>query len=205
MADEVMVIEGLSEEKPKTRRGEPTMSSMLNGLKDDLMDTKAWMRGLKATAGGAAGRAVVNALFNHVPFVNAAWIKDESMNKLAKRGAKTAVGLLAGVLLERYIGEPAAYGLIGGVSGAEVTGLLQEQVVDRFLKDAAGKSMVNLSDISDGMDTLSPAERQFLNALPPEDLNEVQVESQNLLNEVAVEPASLYGIDDMARDAVLFS
>lgn len=188
MADEVMTIEGFFSDR--TREKDTTMgASFLNGIKDDLMDTKAWVRGAKSAAGGAVGRLAFGALFTHVPYV-----KDQSA--MVKQIAQGLGGVLLGVLAERFVGESAAAGFIGGTSGSVLASLGNEGI---GMLSAGAK--LSLGQAEEG---LSPAERAFLHSLPGERLNEVAVETQNLLNEVAVETQSPLA-DYAAQDAVLFS
>lgn len=187
MADEVMIIEGFFANGEKEER---TMgASILNGFVDDLTDTKAWMNGAKAAVGGAVGRVTFPLIFKGLDKVIPSVTAKMPAGGLIRGAVQAVGGVLIGVLAERYVGETAAAGFIGGASGGVIGGLAN--------KVLPANMRLELGDVGDN--ALSPEERAFLNGT----MNEVAVESVPLLNEVGVETLNPLA-DVEAENAVLF-
>lgn len=158
------------------------MASALNGLKDDMMDIDVWKRQGKATLGGYVG---IHGLGMAVKLP---YIRDQS--PIVKGIAKGLFAILLGAATERYVGESFAAGFVGGAAGHAGS-----QIVNSFLP---ADYRAELGDY-ENMSALTPDERQFLNDLPGENLNEVSVETNPMLDEVSVE--ALQGAEEDDDDA----
>lgn len=183
-----MTIEGLDLlSSPETEAGswpaqnnkERTMASVLNGLKDDLMDVKAWTRAGKAAVAGNVGVALATGI-NKIPY-----LKDQS--PLVKNVAQGLGGLLLGVLAERFVGDAAAHGFIGGATGHALA-----KVENNYIQDSAKKGYLELGDLGAA---LTPEERAFLSGTAVE---------TPLLDSVDMDAQSLTGITVETDDSLSF-
>lgn len=190
-----MTIEGFF---AGTNSGEEndTMASVLNGFMDDLQDTRAYMRMGKAALGGNVGLVVAAQIAKRLP--TPAKMEAKTAGAL-KAGATGVLGIVLGVLTERYLGEAAACGFVGGASGSALVAL------EKSYLPASITAELGSGSLGEDGSALTYEERAFLNGFGAQDVNaegyalaEVGVEDTYSLGEVGVEDvnptlAALYG------------
>lgn len=182
-----MTIEGLF---TGTEAGEETdkMASVLNSVMDDLMDTRAYMRLGKAALGGNAGLVLSAQIAKRLPMPKT---MDAKTSGALKAGVTGVLGIVLGVLSERYVGEAVACGFVGGAAGSALVALEKS-----YLPATVAAELGSLGDFADGS-ALTYEERAFLNDFNAQDVNaegyalaEVGVEDTYQLGQVGVEEAN---------------